>query len=291
MERQPERSTTPRSRVLGVTRFVVVVAITALTVVFFIASSSAASAGGTDEGDGADAPSPEEGTTEGESAVDAEADALLREGADVYSQICSSCHQPGGAGLSGTFPPLIDNPNVEDAEYVADVINSGMQGELTVLGETYNGVMPSFSTLSDGDVDAVVAYLQADFAVPTGDEEVFADSSSDPVAGTDLPFFADASALIAYLLAACVAALVLAPRLIGVNDRLDTPWLDVGLKTATIVLAIVFATVVLPDWVLQTSAVSGLDRIAQDLLGLALWGAGLVACLAGLWWAHRESRI
>ncbi len=49
---------------------------------------------------------------EGESEVDQAVSAELREGAAVYTAICSSCHQPGGAGLSGQFPPLINNPNV-----------------------------------------------------------------------------------------------------------------------------------------------------------------------------------
>jgi mono/diheme cytochrome c family protein len=221
----------------------------------------------------------------------AEADALLSDGAEVYSQICSSCHQPGGAGLPGTFPPLLDNPNVADAAYVRQVVNEGRQGQITVLGQTYDGVMPPFSTLGDDDIEAVIAYVQSGFAAPAASEEEFAAQPTGPVAGTELPYLANAGAIVAYLLAACVAGLVLAPRLIGTTDRLHLPWLDAALKTAVIVAGIVFLVVVVPNWALQTSTVSKLSRPGQDVIGLGLWGGGLVACLWALWYAHRDSRI
>ncbi|MGI9612573.1 MAG: c-type cytochrome [Acidimicrobiales bacterium] len=215
--------------------------------------------------------------------------ALLAEGAEVYSQICSSCHQPGGVGLSGQYPPLLDNPAVDDASYVRGVIVNGLQGEITVAGETFDGVMPSFSTLSDDDIDAVIAYVQSGFVTPEGGEAAL--GPTGPVVGTELPGLASASALIAYLLAALVVGLVLYPRLASRIDRLDTPWLDAGLKTATIVVAIVFLTVVVPDWVLQLKSVAGMDRLAQDAIGLVVWGGGLVVCLGAMWYFHRESRI
>lgn len=226
-----------------------------------------------------DGPTPEE---------EAEA-ARLREGQQVYSQICSSCHQPGGAGLSGQFPPLIDNPNVDDAAYLRDVIVNGRQGEIVVAGVTYDGVMPSFSTLSDDEIDAVIAFVQNDFVAPV--DENAAPVATGPVAGTELPALADMSAIVAYLLAAAVAGLVLAPRLLSVNDRLAVPWLDAWLKTATIVLAVVFFTIVVPDWALKQSAVSRLSRFGQDVIGTGLWTAGVAVVLLGLWYAHRESRV
>ena len=223
---------------------------------------------------------PAEELTEEEAEAQAAQDALLLEGAEVYSQICSSCHQPGGVGVSGQYPPLIDNPSVDDPAYVRDVIVNGLDGPITVAGETYDGVMPSFSTLGDPDIDAVIAYVQSGFAAPEGEAAV---APTGPVAGSELPGLASAGAYVAYLLAVLVGAMVLYPRLASVNDRLDTPWLDAGLKTATIVVAIVFLTVVVPDWVLQRNAVASLDRVAQDAIGLAVWGGGLVACLGALW--------
>ncbi len=237
---------------------------------------------GTDDGSG----DPAEGEVD---PAQAARDALLVEGAEVYSQICSSCHQPGGAGLPGQYPPLIDNPAVDDGDYVVDVIANGRQGELVVDGVTYDGVMPAFSTLSDDEVEAVVAYLQADFAAPVAATEAF--ESVGPTAGTELPGIANATTFLAFALTAVAVGLVLAPRLIATNDRLATPWLDVWLKTAAIVVIIVLATVVIPDWILQLQAVGDLDRTLQDLIAVASWGIGFLACLVALWYFHRESRI
>ena len=216
-------------------------------------------------------------------------DAQLQEGALVYQQICSSCHQPGGVGLSGQYPPLVDNPNTDDADYVADVIANGRQGPITVAGETYDGIMPSFSTLTDAETAAVVAYIQNDFQAPQAAIDAFEESG--PVAGTELPGLANASSALAFVLAAAVVGMVLAPRLASVNDRLATPWLDTWLKTAAIVSAVTLLTVVIPDWALTTSTVSRLSRFGQDLIGSGLWALGLLLILGALWWAHRESRV
>ena len=91
-----------------------------------------------------DEPASGEETTDEPSAEDEARNEQLREGAAVYAQICASCHQAGGTGLEGQFPPLVDNDNVDDAAYVESVITNGRQGEIIVNGVTYNGVMPSF---------------------------------------------------------------------------------------------------------------------------------------------------
>ncbi len=265
-----------RPRVLFVVGFLVVV-LGALAVVGVGGSPAAATEAEPTETTGAD------------SAADETETLLLQQGAEVYSQFCSSCHQPGGAGLEGQFPPLADNPHVDDADYVADVITNGRRGEIVVAGVTYDGVMPSFSTLSDGETAAVIAYVQNDFQAPVS-EAALADPTG-PVAGTELPALANMGSLVAYLLAASVIGLVLLPRLVSVNDRLDTPWLDAWLKTTAIVSAVVLFTVYLPDWALKRDEVARLDRFGQDLIGVLLWGAGLAAVIGGLWYAHREDRI
>jgi mono/diheme cytochrome c family protein len=224
-----------------------------------------------------------------ESEVDEAILAELREGAGVYTAICSSCHQPGGAGLTGQFPPLINNPNVEDPAYVAEVINNGRRGEIVVDGVTYDGVMPAFSTLSDAETQAVIAYIQNGFEAPPDDNAVVIPTG--PVAGTQLPALTNMGTLVAFLLAAAVVAMVLAPRLMSQNSRLSVPWLDAWLKTAVIVLAVVFFTMFVPDWALKTETVSKLSRPAQDFIGVSLWSGGLALVIGGMWYAHKESRI
>jgi len=91
-------------------------------------------------------------------------------GQDVYLANCSGCHQADGLGVSGSFPPLSGNPDVQDTEYVRTVITEGLTGPIEVLGETYDGVMPPFTSLSDADIDAVIAYVQADVFEATTSE-------------------------------------------------------------------------------------------------------------------------
>ncbi len=231
------------------------------------------------------------GTNSGSADADADQGAqneLLRDGAAVYSQLCQACHQPGGAGLPGSYPPLLDNPNVDDIAYLREVINNGRQGELVVNGETYNGVMPAFSTLGDDEVEALIFYIQSGFQAPSSPA---VETATGPVAGTELPALTNMVWQAALLIAAVMVLLVIGPRLISRNDRLATPWFDTWLKTGAIVVATVLAVAYLPNWVLQTSAVSSLARPLQDLIGVSVWALGLALCLGGLWYAHRESRV
>ncbi len=224
------------------------------------------------------------------SAEDEAYNELLLEGANVYSAVCSACHQPGGGGLSGQFPPLDENPNVQDAAYVADVIANGKEGEITVLGETYDGVMPAFATLPDADVEAVIAYIQSGFVTPVT-ENTPAPTNTGPVAGTQLPALANMTMYAAFAIAVAGAALALAPRVVDANDRLDFPWLDAWLRTALIVVAVIFFVVYIPSWALQTGTVAKLGDFGQQFIGVALWLGGLGVVLGALWYAHKEDRI
>ncbi|MFN3215547.1 MAG: c-type cytochrome [Acidimicrobiales bacterium] len=226
---------------------------------------------------------------------DADADAsgvsdeVLILGAEVYTAVCSSCHQPGGTGIVGQFPPLAGNPNVADTDYMIEVITNGLQGEIVVNGETYNGRMPAFSTLPDDEVDAVIAYIQSGFQAPTNAVAAVVDTG--PVAGTELPGLANMTNILAIAIAGGVAALVLAPRLTSEHSRLEMPWFDAWLKSGVIVIGLVVFTVFVPSWVLQTETVSGLDRMAQDIIGAGLWFGALAAGIWALWYANRERRI
>ncbi len=221
-------------------------------------------------------------------AQDAPSDDVLRAGAEVYSSVCSACHQPGGVGLGSDFPPLVNNANVQDAEYVATVIGEGLSGEITVNGATFDGVMSPQSTLSDADVESVIAYIQSGFAAPTTPEVV---ADTGPVAGTQLPDLANMTYYAAYIIAAALFALVLGPRVIGAHDRRTLSWADAWMKTAVIVIGLIVATVYVPAKVLEVDAVRDLPRTAQDLIAIGLWSAGLVGGLWALWYAHRERRI
>lgn len=215
-------------------------------------------------------------------------DETLRAGADVYSSVCASCHQPGGVGLSGRYPPLKDNPNLTDPAYIAEVIRNGRSGEIVVNGATFDAVMPAQSTLSDADVTAVVAYIQSGFAAPAGP---VADVNTGPAAGTELPLLANYAWIVAFAIAIGLGALVLGPRVIAAHDRREITWLDAWMKTAVIAVGAVVVTTIVPAKVLEIPTVQELPRAAQDLITLGLWAGGVGATILALWFAHRERRI
>lgn len=81
------------------------------------------------------------------------------EGAAVFAASCASCHQAGGVGVVGTFPPLLANQNAADPEYVADVITNGLSGPIEVDGVFYDAAMPAAPGITGADLDNVVAYV------------------------------------------------------------------------------------------------------------------------------------
>ncbi len=109
--------------------------------------------------------------------------ALAQEdGRTVYDTSCSACHQPGGIGIPGSFPPLAGNTNAADTAYVEAAIRDGLSGPIEGPNGSYDGEMPALSQLSDAEIEAVVAYVAtlADAApsttVTTTGESVVADA-------------------------------------------------------------------------------------------------------------------
>lgn len=234
-------------------------------------------------------PAPEDGAG-GEEAdptgSEEAAEEQLLLGSQVYSESCASCHQPSGEGVPGAFPPLAGNPRVDDTDYVRDVTQNGLEGEIEVLGSTYDGLMPAVE-LSDDEMDAVIAFIQSGFREPTGASEP---GTAVPDIG-GLPDLATMTYVAAVLIAVGVAVLVLWPRFVSVNDRRTIPWLDASLKAAAVVVWFTVFTVLVPNWVLRTDAVADLDRTAQDIIGAGVWLSGFATGVWGLWYASRHNRI
>ena len=81
------------------------------------------------------------------------------DGGAVYTTHCMGCHQASGAGVPGAFPPVaghIGDLYRADPAYLVQVVIYGLQGQITVDGITYNGMMPGLPHLSDGDIAAVL---------------------------------------------------------------------------------------------------------------------------------------
>ncbi len=107
------------------------------------------------------------------------------DGAALYDQYCGACHQPGGVGVSGSFPPLAGNPSAADAAAVDDVIRNGKSGPIEVDGVSYDTVMPPVA-MSDDERAAVVEYvvgLASSAVEETATPEVIDSADAAPVTG------------------------------------------------------------------------------------------------------------
>jgi mono/diheme cytochrome c family protein len=106
-------------------------------------------------------------------------------GSRVYTTNCVACHQAGGTGMAGAFPPLAGHvPELlkrsDGRTYVGKVLLFGLEGEINVNGNNFAGVMPPWNALSDDDIAAVLNYvsnawdngksLPSDFKPFTSDE-------------------------------------------------------------------------------------------------------------------------
>lgn len=80
-------------------------------------------------------------------------------GRQVYAASCLACHQANGQGIPGAFPPLAgsDFLNADKHRAIEAVLN-GLDGVITVNGNTFDGVMPALR-LSDDDMANVLTYV------------------------------------------------------------------------------------------------------------------------------------
>lgn len=92
----------------------------------------------------------------------------LEAGRAAYLANCAACHQPGGTGLPGAFPPLAENEHLASLplEQVIEIVLNGMTGPITVNGMDYNAVMPAMSHLSNADVANILSYVYASWGNP-----------------------------------------------------------------------------------------------------------------------------
>ncbi len=114
-------------------------------------------------------------------------------GRSAYLDNCAVCHQADGRGLAGAFPPLAGADWLQDKTPadVARTVLTGLDGEITVNGVTYNSVMPAQSHISDDDIAAIATYVMNQWDNPGGSlagEEVAAQRaalavSPDPAQG------------------------------------------------------------------------------------------------------------
>lgn len=85
------------------------------------------------------------------------------EGAKIFER-CVSCHREDGTGMVGKYPPLVKHaPEVAIASrsYLIEVLLYGLLGKIEIEGQVagYDGIMPSYLSLKDEEVAAVLNYI------------------------------------------------------------------------------------------------------------------------------------
>jgi mono/diheme cytochrome c family protein len=224
-------------------------------------------------------------------------DRAIAEGSLVYEANCSACHQSDGSGISGAFPPLLDNPDVDDSDYVRDVVRNGLSGEIEALGETYNGNMPGFSLLDDDQVTSLIVFLQEGLGQPLPPAPPGEDTGG--TAGTSLPSGAVLSYGIGFLIALIGAGIVLTPIVLAKAEGGTFTSVQTWLKAGGIVLFFIIATVFLPSKVVESGALASPPSVWGDLISTDLWdiirsligsGVWMVAFGLGVWGLRRLQR-
>lgn len=85
-------------------------------------------------------------------------DELMAKGKTVYETVCAACHQASGEGLPPAFPPIKGSPIANGA--VADHIRIVLEGK---------GTMPSWASMNDLDLAAVITYERNALGNSVGD--------------------------------------------------------------------------------------------------------------------------
>ena len=90
--------------------------------------------------------------------------ALVSEGMGLYQTYCLPCHQADGKGAGSRFPPLAGTKWVTgDRHRLMEILFKGMEGEISVNGMSFNGVMPSFNFLSDHEAAILLTFIRQNF--------------------------------------------------------------------------------------------------------------------------------
>ncbi|HEV2803293.1 MAG TPA: c-type cytochrome [Chthoniobacterales bacterium] len=90
----------------------------------------------------------------------------VQRGKKVFLANCATCHQAGGTGVSGQYPPLAGSEYVTGGtRRLGMIVLKGLQGPLTVKGAQYGTAVmqPWDKTLTDAKIADVLTYIRSDW--------------------------------------------------------------------------------------------------------------------------------
>jgi mono/diheme cytochrome c family protein len=88
--------------------------------------------------------------------------ALIRRGAAIFSQVCSTCHGPDGKGTASMVAPALAGlPRVNaDSAVLVKILLNGLTGPID--GRNYPDVMPAQGFNNDVWIASVLSYIRND---------------------------------------------------------------------------------------------------------------------------------
>ncbi len=88
-------------------------------------------------------------------------------GKRVYTANCVTCHQANGLGQTGIYPPLAGSEWVLEPQHethMIAIVLHGLNGPITVKGQTYNNAMTPFgSILRDDQIANLLTYIRSEW--------------------------------------------------------------------------------------------------------------------------------
>jgi mono/diheme cytochrome c family protein len=91
------------------------------------------------------------------------------DGAAIFAEKCTRCHQANAAGADGLAPSLAGTladyaKSADGRQYLSQILISGMAGRIESQGRTIVGLMPRFANdLDDAQISATLNYVLATF--------------------------------------------------------------------------------------------------------------------------------
>jgi mono/diheme cytochrome c family protein len=87
-------------------------------------------------------------------------------GKALFSSNCMTCHQATGQGMPGQYPPLVGSEVVlgEATNHLIAIVLKGLQGPVTVKGQTFNNAMQAWEAqYTDQQLAAILTYIRSDW--------------------------------------------------------------------------------------------------------------------------------
>ncbi|MCB0685329.1 MAG: PQQ-dependent sugar dehydrogenase [Saprospiraceae bacterium] len=87
-----------------------------------------------------------------------------RAGEKLYVTYCGVCHVADGKGDGTRYPPLNNSEYVNgDPHWLINLLLKGREGQITVNGQAFEGVMPPFDYLENEQIAQILTYIRQSF--------------------------------------------------------------------------------------------------------------------------------